>query len=132
MPAFCNPSKLPIEELNLACNGLTDNECGTIISKILIHHCEYRDEIYWKYGLRNEMPPIEQIRGLKLLDLSFNKLGEKAAYTLGRALVVDRYLMALNLRSNLIENSHAEEMIQCLKENKSLFNLDLRDNNDIK
>ena len=89
-----------MQELNLAANGLTDNECGEIISKILIHHCEHRDETYWKYGLRGEVPPPSELVGLKLLDLSFNKLSEKACYNLGKTLKTDRYLLALNLRSN--------------------------------
>jgi len=100
MPALTSPHRVPIQELNLAANGLTDSECGEMISKILIHHCEYRDEIFWKYGLRNEIPPHEEVVGIKLLDLSFNKLSEKACYLIGKTLKTDRYLLALNLRSN--------------------------------
>lgn len=128
MPALSNPTKVPLSDLNLAANGLTDIESGELISKILIHHCEHRDEIFWKYGLRNEVPPHDQVVGIKRLDLSFNKLGDRAAYSLGMALKTDRYLLALNLRSNQIENEHALGMIQCLNDNRSLFNLDLRDN----
>jgi hypothetical protein len=75
-----------------------------MISKILIHHCEFRDEIFWKYGLRNEVPPHEEVVGIKLLDLSFNKLSEKATYLIGKTLKTDRYLLALNLRSNQVSN----------------------------
>ena len=37
-------------------------------------------------------------------------------------------MLALNLKSNLIENEHAIELIQALRDNKTLFNLDLREN----
>lgn len=90
---------------------MTDIDAGELISKILVHHCEFWDEIFWKYGLRNEVPPHNQVIGIKRLDVSFNKLGEKAIWNLGRALKTDRYLLALNLKSNLIENEHAIELI---------------------
>lgn len=67
----------------MAANGLTDLQTGELVSKIIVSHCEHRDLIYWKYGLRNELPPIEAVVGLKKLDLSFNKFGEKAAKFIG-------------------------------------------------
>lgn len=130
-PALSSPSKLPLQELNLAANGLTDLECGEILSKILNQHCENRDEIYWKYGLRGELPPHNELSGLKLIDLSFNKLGERACYNLGKTLKTDRYLLALNLRSNQITTEMAEQIVKQLQENRTLFNLDLRDNVNI-
>jgi Leucine-rich repeat (LRR) protein len=41
------------------------------------------------------------------LDLSFNKLGQKTCYLLGRALKIDRFVLAVNLRANTIENRDA-------------------------
>lgn len=38
MPALCSPDTVPITELSLAANGLTDQNCGDLIYKILIHH----------------------------------------------------------------------------------------------
>lgn len=100
MKALSSPDKVPLQELNLAANGLTDNDCSELLAKILTHHCEFRDEIYWRYGLRNEVPKHDEVIGLKSIDLSFNKLSEKAAYFLGKTLKTDRYLLAMNLRSN--------------------------------
>jgi hypothetical protein len=65
MPALCQPRKLPLQELSLAANALTDFECGELIAKILIIHGEARDEVYWQYGLRNEIPPLSAIIGIK-------------------------------------------------------------------
>jgi hypothetical protein len=70
--------------------------------------------------------------GIKQLDLSFNKLGENAVLAIGKAIKADRYLLALNLRSNVIQNNQALNLITCLNFNNSLFNLDLRDNLDVK
>ena len=83
MPALTNPELVPLRELNLAANGLTDLDNGELLSKIIVSHCEYRDNVYWKYGLRDELPPTSAVIGLKKLDLSFNKLGEKAAKYIG-------------------------------------------------
>lgn len=69
MPALSVPQQVPITELSLAANELTDSEYGNLIAKILIHHQESRDEVYWKYGLRNEIPPINEVKGIKKLDL---------------------------------------------------------------
>jgi Leucine-rich repeat (LRR) protein len=131
-PALTSPKNLPLEELNLAGNGLTDNDAADILAKVIVTHCECRDEIFWKYGLRNELPPHSSLRGLKKIDLSFNKLGERTVYQLGRTLAPDRYIAAVSLRSNMVENQHAVDLLYNLKDNHSLFNLDLRDNVDIK
>ena len=58
MPALCTTNKVPIEDLNLAANGLSDSDSGDLFSKIIVTHTENRDEIFWKYGLRNELPPL--------------------------------------------------------------------------
>jgi hypothetical protein len=54
MPALTNPQELPIENLSLAANGLTDAESGELVAKIISMHTIMRDEIIWKYALRNE------------------------------------------------------------------------------
>lgn len=43
MPSLTNPELVPLLELNLAANGLTDLETGELVSRIVIKHCEYRD-----------------------------------------------------------------------------------------
>jgi len=63
-------------------------------------HNECRDEIFWQYALRDEKPPLNEIIGVKKLDLSFNKLGNQTAMYISRALKTDQYLRQVNLRSN--------------------------------
>jgi len=54
MPALCSPDRVPLSELSLAANGLTDEDFGDLIAKVVISHQEARDIVYWKYGLRSE------------------------------------------------------------------------------
>jgi hypothetical protein len=51
---------------------------------------------------------------------------------IGKALKADNYLLAINLRSNNFDNDHANVLISYLKDNHTLFNLDLRDNLKLK
>ena len=102
IPALTSPALCPIFELDLAANAMNDEDAGELLSKIVILHSESRDETYWKYGLRDELPPYEAVVGIKKLDLSYNKLGKKTLLGIGTALKTDRYLLSLNLRSNLI------------------------------
>ena len=127
-PALTSPAKVQLEVIDLSCNGLTDNDAAEVAAKIIVTHGEFRDEIFWKYGLRNELPPPSQIQGVKKIDLSFNKLSEKTAYHLGRVLQADRYVHAVSLRANLVDNLAADALVKNLNENTTLFNLDLRDN----
>ena len=111
MPALTNPKKLPLRELNLACNSLEDKECGWMVAKIIIKHSEARDEIFWQYGLRAELPPASEIIGLKKFDLSINKLGNNAAFLLSKALKDDCFLRQLNLCSNAIEKEGVNDFL---------------------
>lgn len=128
LPSFCSPTLVPLTELNLAANGMTDHDCADLFTKIITAHAESRDEVYWKYGLRNELPPASQLVGIKKLDLSFNKLGSKALFNLSNVIRHDRYILAINLRANLIDNDAASLLVDSISENKTLFCLDIRDN----
>lgn len=86
-----------------------------MVAKIITKHCEARDEIYWKYALRDEVPTPNEVFGIKKLDLSFNKLGVQTAFHIGQAIKNDSYLKQLNLRSNLIEASSMLEILDHLK-----------------
>lgn len=70
--------------------------------------------------------------GLKKIDLSFNKLGKFAAFHISRALKIDSYLRALNLRSNQFDEKDVESFYENMTLNQSLLNLDLRDNSGFK
>ena len=61
MPALCDPSRFPLIELDLAANGLSDSDACDLLAKIILCHQEYRDEIYWRYALRNEVPPRDEV-----------------------------------------------------------------------
>jgi hypothetical protein len=117
IPALTSPALCPIYELDLACNAMSDENSGELLSKIVISHGESRDEIYWKYGLRDELPPYEVVLGIKKLDLSFNKLGNKTLRGIGTALKTDKFLLSLDLRSNLVTVEQAKELLSCLKSN---------------
>ena len=80
---------MPLDELNLAANGMGDSEFGQLVARVITTHCEYRDQIFWQYGLRNELPPPHLVIGLKQLDLSFNKLSTSAAMYISRSLKTD-------------------------------------------
>ncbi len=86
IPALTTPALCPIYELDLAANAMSDEGAGELISKIVVLHCEARDETYWKYGLRDELPPYETVLGIKKLDISFNKLGKRTLLGIGTAL----------------------------------------------
>lgn len=115
----------------MAANSLTDADSAEILSKILLKHSEYRDEVFWKYGLRNELPPPSEVVGIKKLDVSHNKLAAQTCYYFGNVLRTDRYVLAINLRSNQITHQSAKDLFACLANNNTLFNLDLRNNPDI-
>lgn len=117
IPVLSNPNLVPIEELSLMANGLTDRNMGELVSKIIVGHFEARDVVQWKYGLRNEQAPSHELLGLKSLDLSFNKLGAEAAKALSLALKHDRYLRSLDLRHNQFSNSDALSILESLKNN---------------
>lgn len=40
-------------------------------------------------------------------------------------------MLAVNLRANSIENRDAQDLVEQLSDNKTLFNLDLRENLDV-
>ena len=78
---------------------------------------EKRDEVVWKYALRDELPPPEALEGLKKFDLSFNKLGSKAAFAIGKTLKNDKYLISLNLKQNLLNDQDAKMLLSYLEDN---------------
>jgi hypothetical protein len=132
MPVLTDPEAFPVRELSLAANGLTDADFGEQVAKIVSMHMEKRDEVVWKYALRDELPPTEALEGLKKFDLSFNKLGSKTVFAIGKALKNDKYLISLNLKQNMLNDENAKLLLSYLEDNETLFNLDMRYNVDIK
>lgn len=53
-------------------------------------------------------------------------------FNIGKVIRHDRYILALNLRSNLIDNLTAVQLVDSITDNKTLLNLDIRDNLQVK
>ena len=123
MPALTK--SMNIEEINLACNDL-DDEYAYMLNKILSAHQEAKDELVWQYGLRSEKPPAEKMISLKKLNLSHNQLTLKTVRVINRTIKSDSYCRCLNLRANDLDLEAVTELYDALKDNCSMFNLDLR------
>ena len=123
----CLTKSMNIEEINLAANDL-DDEYAYMLNKILSSHQEKKDEIIWKYGLRNERPPLTSMSSLKRFNLSHNRLTVKTVRIINRSVKSDNYCRALSLRANNLDTESVEELYDALKDNGSMFNLDLRQN----
>lgn len=80
-----------IEVLEVSGCGLTD-DCSIPIKEIIISHAQRRNEQGWARGLREECSSEENKTGLLHLNLSMNKLTDKFAVGLIRALNFDQYI----------------------------------------
>ena len=116
-----------ISYLDLSNNNFND-KYGTIISKLIIKHSQRRDQIIWSYGLRNEKITSNINMGLISLNLSGNKLGNKSADIISKALGVDQYIRAVYLNDNEIENNSCKKFIYMMRKNLCILTLDLRGN----
>ncbi|CAI2366044.1 unnamed protein product [Moneuplotes crassus] len=117
-----------IEILDLSCNYMRD-EMSTFISKIISLQSERRDQAVWLAGLREELPEQKELKsGLKSLILRHNDFSQALCSDISRVLYFDIYLKSLDLRNNLIEAKGIKEMKYFLNANKSLINLDIRQN----
>ena len=114
-----------LEEINLSANDMSDEYCY-MLNKLISSHQEYKDELIWQYGLRNEKPPFWQLQGLKKLNLSHNALTIKTIRVINRTIKSDNYCRCLNLRANDLNQEAISELYEALKDNGSMFNLDLR------
>ena len=109
----------------MAANNFDDDYCF-MLNKIISAHQEAKDEIIWQYGLRNERPPDSKINSLKKLNLSHNQLTIKTIRAINRSIKSDSYCRALSLRANNLDSEAVTELYDALKDNGSMFNLDLR------
>ena len=105
-----------------------DDEYAPFICQILSTQQAVKDELVWQYGLRNETPPSDQMTSLKKLVLSHNRLTVKTVRYINRLIKSDSYLRSLDLRGNDMCTEAVEELYDALKDNDSIFNLDLRQN----
>ena len=68
------------------------------------------------------------MQSLKRLDLSHNKFTRKSAVDLSKVIKYDTYLRCLNLRANAFDEEAVREIHDGMKNNFSIFNIDLRHN----
>ena len=119
---------LKVTNINLSHNSIT-GETGAMIKKVIVCHAERRDLKVWAASLRNEPPPANYWKqGLSLFTLSHNKLGDDFVHSLGNSINYDNYLGVLDLSHNKISRSGVLNLLQMLRENEGLVNLDLRGN----
>ena len=62
---------------------------------------------------------------LKKLNLSHNSFTKKSSFAFAHILKSDVYMRCLDLRSNLIEEEGVTELYESLKNNLSMYNLNL-------
>jgi hypothetical protein len=126
MPGLCQNRS--IETVNLSCNGL-DDRCSYLISKIVSSQGERRDNIVWTYSLRGELPPSNEYKeGLKQIILTHNSFSDVLASELVIALRNDVYMRSVDLRCNMVSERWVVEFAKLLRTNKTLTNVDLREN----
>ena len=68
------------------------------------------------------------MRSLKKLNLSHNQLTIKTVRVINRSLKSDNYCRCLSLRANNLDAEAVGELYDALRDNASMFNLDLRQN----
>jgi hypothetical protein len=83
----------------------------------------------WTYSLRGELPPSKDYKeGLKQLILTHNSFSDIIASELVMALRNDVYMRSVDLRCNLVSERWVIEFAKLLRTNRSLTNVDLREN----
>ena len=116
-----------IENINISNNNLSD-KCGNMISRLISHQTQRRDQIIWLASLRNEKPLINSNSGLLNLNLSNNKLKDLSCDFIINALNSDLYLRKIDLSSNDLNKDCCKKFVKMLRKNNSLLNVDLRNN----
>ncbi|EEY65580.1 uncharacterized protein PITG_03079 [Phytophthora infestans T30-4] len=105
--------------VSLAGCGLTDKSKDPI-AKIIALHGVIKDESTWSSSLRGEAPPVASSPDL-MINLSRNSLGDETAEAICDALHNDKWLLGLNLGSNLLSRLGTELFLDTLtKRNQTL------------
>jgi hypothetical protein len=99
-----------------------------MISRLISHQTQKRDQIIWLASLRNEKPLINSNSGLLNLNLSNNKLKDLSCDFIINALNSDLYLRKIDLSYNEINKDCCKKFVKMLRKNNSLLNVDLRNN----
>lgn len=87
-----------------------------------------RDQHIWMASLRGRVKHSKEI-GLRELIMKGNKLGAETIRAISPIIAIDEYIRVIDLRNNLIpEEVLREDLVPAFKQNKTLTNLDLREN----
>jgi centrosomal protein CEP78 len=117
-----------ITYLDLSNNNLGD-KFGNIIARLIAQQAQKRDQIVWSCGLRNEkVMNKDYSKGLRSINLSRNKLGKYSAEALANALGNEKYIRAIYLNNNRMDNGACKKLIYMMRKNLYILTLDLRNN----
>lgn len=83
--------------LDLSSCGLT-SEHAEILYELVHHQSVLRNHVIWKASLREEIPSLDLMGGLRRLTLNDNDLGN-ALDNLLKALADDKWMKALDLQN---------------------------------
>ncbi|CAG9321044.1 unnamed protein product [Blepharisma stoltei] len=116
-----------IKNLDFSSNELEESS-GYDIGRIINMQIERRDHDMWLAGLRGSYIENPNKEGLEELNLSNNKLKDRAIYDLCHAFYHDNVLRCLDLKKNKITLDGIKEIVSLLYSNSSLLFLDIREN----
>nr|XP_028561720.1 NLR family CARD domain-containing protein 3 [Podarcis muralis] len=122
-------SEVCVEEANLS-NCLTYHAFQSLLSQL--HYCSNLrlDYNQFKDSAMDLLGSVLSGKDCQIQKISLveNKIGDKGAKALARSLMVNRSLMALDLRSNSIGPKGAKALADSLKINQYLLSLNLQNN----
>jgi len=87
-----------------------------------------KEDMLWKYTLRCELPPYEDMQGLNKLNLAHNRFTSEGVIEFAECLSDDKFVRSINLRSNAIGDKGVKAIKKMFRHNKTIFSVDLRGN----
>lgn len=117
-----------IQIIDLSANRIDDSDLDWLVCKLIRNQKTLKNEIKWKAALRDELPVYETCRSLKVLNLSHNRISCKGIEMMADELKDDEHMRSLVLRANCIGTKGVKTVRKLLKQNNSLFSVDLRGN----
>uniref|UniRef100_A0A8D0FAP1 NLR family CARD domain containing 3 n=1 Tax=Strix occidentalis caurina TaxID=311401 RepID=A0A8D0FAP1_STROC len=111
-------SDVCMEETNLS-NCLTYNICKSLLSQLLFCHNLRLDNNQFKDNVMELLGSVLSVKDCQIqkLSLAENQISNKGTKALARSLMVNRSLMALDLRSNSIGPTGAKALADALQHN---------------
>eukprot|EP01083_Nonionella_stella_P256796 879699_1 len=127
-----------INKLTLSCCGLSA-KCGSYINRLIAAHANNRLSLKWQGRLRvrrgdasYNVANFEPLKiGLTALDLSQNNLCDRGLDHITNALMTDKWILWIDLRSNNITKHAIIKVVQMLKLNTNILHLDVTQNKNV-